>query len=837
MTTKQSLAWITALQLGGGLGPAPAQDVGGGMLDPGIDVPGKPFSYFANPTDVIGALYAPVASEVTPEGYVYTGFGELMFFVGNPPEPVDVRIKTLQQGYLPIVEYDLVRHGVRFRFQAFASDLGGPLAGLPVNFVKVELANDAADERRTVFLSSAYRFAPPRTTLYTRGDYRFGQRMDRIPKPLVAGQTSHNRAWVYSFTKNGLVRDGRLLYLFPTDPPPHLAALSQSDYGLRTLRYLSGEVQERSARQHHTPQTPMGLVMYRVPVEPGETRELTFKMPVAPLVADSEEARLVETADCGEQLRETIATWEELVGKAATLHFPEAKAQEYLLANTVFDLLAIDKLGDDYAINVNKFQYHRFYPGNGANMIVALDYMGLTDIARKCLLYARNAQQPDGRMENPHAPQANRWENNGYVLWAWGRHYRLTRDREFLAQVYPHVAACVAWIGRKSSEDPMGLLPPVALADDAMLAGVRQTGQHMWILIGLRSAIRMAEAMDRPDDVAAFRAAHQRFRSAFDEALAAQLPKTGGVITPALEGTAAGNHWDNLLLLYPEPLFEPFDPRVTATIRASRATYAEGILSFILPQATAKRDAADWPDTARTGMVGTEDAGYVFQAAPSLHYWQTPNNAQNALVRGTPDDQRAAVEDLYALLLHTTSTHAPQEFGTVPWGTRDCGYHRLNILPDGAASGKTIELLRNMILREQGEDLVLFSALSPEWMRPGRTIEATGAPTDFGPVSLRLASRADGFDVRITSRFRNAPKRLVVRVPWFFAMDGAEADGRAVAPTDGQLILPPGAREVKVHGKIEPDVPPTSFDAAVEQYKQEYRRRYDEFLRTGVRPS
>jgi hypothetical protein len=227
----------------------------------------------------------------------------------------------------------------------------------------------------------------------------------------------------------------------------------------------------------------------------------------------------------------------------------------------------------------------------------------------------------------------------------------------------------------------------------------------------------------------------------------------------------------------------------------------------------------------------------VFQAGPSLHYWQTPNNAQNALVRGTPDDQRAAVEDLYALLVHTTSTHAPQEFGTVPWGTRDCGYHRLNILPDGAASAKTIELMRNMILREEDDDLVLFSALSPEWLRPGRAIETTGAPTDFGPVTLRLDSRPDGFDVRISSRFRNPPKRLVVRIPWFFAPDSAEADGQAVAPTDGHLTVPDDVQELKVRGKIKPDTLPMSFENAVRQYKQEYQRRYDEYLRTGVRPS
>src|SRR5207253_139172 len=58
-----------------------------GMLDPSVDDQPVPFSYFRNPTDVIGNLFAPLAAQVTPEGYLYTGFGELMFFTGNPPRP------------------------------------------------------------------------------------------------------------------------------------------------------------------------------------------------------------------------------------------------------------------------------------------------------------------------------------------------------------------------------------------------------------------------------------------------------------------------------------------------------------------------------------------------------------------------------------------------------------------------------------------------------------------------------------------------------------------------------------------------------------------------------
>jgi hypothetical protein len=161
----------------------------------------------------------------------------------------------------------------------------------------------------------------------------------------------------------------------------------------------------------------------------------------------------------------------------------------------------------------------------------------------------------------------------------------------------------------------------------------------------------------------------------------------------------------------------------------------------------------------------------------------------------------------------------------------------LNLLPDGAASAKTIELLRNMILRECEDDLVLFSALSPEWLQPGKVIETTAAPTNFGPVSLRLEAQEGGFDVRIASQFRNPPKRLLVRVPWFFEVDSVEADGQAATPDDGHLILSPRTRELKVRGRVKPETPPLSFEKAVEQYKQEYKRRYQEFLRNGLRNS
>lgn len=788
----------------------------GGMLSPEIDTPGKPFSYFWNPTDVIGSLFGRVATEVTPEGYLFTGFGELMFFVGNPPAPVQERIKTLQKGYLPVVEYEMRKDGVKYSFSAFADGMTGRLEGLPVNFVEIRILNES-QEPRAAHVSSAYRFSPPNTGLGGLPDYRFSQKLELIPKDLVEGQSTFNPDWKYSFGPDSLLRDGRVLYFFPTDPQPDQLSLSLSDNGLRMYRFFTGEIiGDRNPRHRFNPGTPMGLVSYRVVLQPKESKSLVFKMPLVPLPADSPEYRQVAGVSHSNSFQRMASTWEPLLLKGG-LKFPETKVQEFLRANTMYDLMAIDKVGEDYIPNVNKFQYHTYYGGcDTAHMLVALDYMGLEDIAAKALTFSYTAQAPNGAfvVQRQKIEDYYLWESFGYALWGWGRHYLLTRDAAFLQRVYPGVPKAISWLEQLIQKDPLGLVPPVEIADDAALKSAYQTGQSMLILIGLRNAVTLAEGMGKADDAARFKGVYQQYWTAFEKQLSLQTAKSGGWIPPALTRTLEGNHWDNMLTLYPEPLFEPFDPRVTATIRRSRETYAEGILGYILPSAIARKG---------------ED--FIFETTPRLHYWHTQDNTLNALVRSGTEDQQLAVKDLYAMLLHTTSTHAPQEFGTIPWSTRDIVGH--DLLPDGPASGKTIEVLRNMLVREYQNDLYLFSALSPAWLKPGKSVEAVDQPTIFGPVSVVLNSEADGLSINMSNKFRRPPERILICVPWFYEVQQAEADGRPLKVLDGRLILTPSTRAVKIQGFVKTGTPDLSYENAVRDYKKEYQTRYQEFLRTG----
>ena len=466
---------------------------------------------------MIGALYAPVATEVTPEGYLYTGFGELMFFVGNPLEPTNQRIKSLLNGYLPIVQYELQHDGVKCSFSAFAAGLKLGLDGLPLNLIRVELKNETR-ENRHAFLSSAYRFMPPVNRLDREVlDYRFLQRFDLVPKQYAEGQSTFNPDWKYTVADDALARwmgesstSSRATQNHGAVP---LLLETMAFECIATFRVKSRENPIQSTLSDS--QTPMGVVTYRVSLEPRQARSLVFKVPLrqSPKIRQKSVKQGKRTTQ--KKLKATVSSWQALVGRSQPLKFPEQKVQEYLLANTIFDLLAIDRVGDDYVPNVNKFQYHQYYPGNCSDMIVAFDYAGLPEIARKALLYEYKMQAPDGSVPLPYYPTAEFFiEQWGLVLWASTRHYELTRDASS-AEVYPGIGRAMAWEERTARGTPSGLMPPSTVGDDAFVKNFRQTGQSIWILIGLRSAIRMAEAAGNQNDAARFEAEYHRYRDAF----------------------------------------------------------------------------------------------------------------------------------------------------------------------------------------------------------------------------------------------------------------------------------------------------------------------------------
>jgi hypothetical protein len=252
------------------------------------------------------------------------------------------------------------------------------------------------------------------------------------------------------------------------------------------------------------------------------------------------------------------------------------------------------------------------------------------------------------------------------------------------------------------------------------------------------------------------------------------------------------------------------DRMVTATLNATRAKYQEGIMTY---------GNGRW-----------------------LHHYLTMKNTETEIIRG---DQQLAVQELYALLLHTSSTQAGFEYCILPWGDRDFAN---NVSPHGWFAAKFRAALRNMMVREQGNDLHLLSVISPEWVKPGDVITVKRAPTDFGQVNLEFRSDTIGATLVLDNHFSSpssqgagsssqsgatGPQSIVLHLPWFTKTSSVVADDKPMQVVGTTVKIPISARRVRLNWARLKDAPDLSYARAVTEYKAEYRHRYEQWQRTG----
>jgi hypothetical protein len=750
------------------------------MVSPDIDRPGEPFSYFSQPTDVIGVMDAPTATLVSPEGFFYTGYGELMFFTGNPSRPIHQRVKTLERGYLPIIHYSFTRDGIEYRFTAFAATLDGTPSGTLVDFIRVQVTN-TSNSSATAWLGAAMRYEGNVNTPGGVPDNRYRRPFTpKRPGGYTQLGVEFNPDWVYGFDGSTFRRDGKLMYSFPSQPSPQLHLTMKEGYN------ENGDLKPRKLQV--LPTTPVGFVQYPLPLAPGQSTTLDFKIPVVPLEPNADHAQY-DSADFDTFLPRVVDFWERILATGIDIAVPEEKVNDTFKASLIYDLIARDKIGNDYIQTVNKFHYHAFWLRDSSYIVRMYDLSGYHDFARQDLDFFAGWQQPDGNFVS----QGGQFDGWGQTLWAYGEHYRITGDRAFAEKVLPPIRRAVAWLQQARASDPLHLMPKTSPGDNEDISG-HVTGHNFWALAGLKNAIDLANGVGATADAKAFQREYDDYFAAFKKVLDQQTAATHGYMQPGLDSTG-GQDWGNMLAVYPEIILDPHDPLVTATLNATRAKYKEGIMTY-------------------------GDGQF-------LHHYLTMKNTETETIRG---DQKMAIEELYAMLVHTSSTQAGFEFAIHPWGTRDFG---LNLSPHGWFAAKFRSALRNMLVREQGDDLHLLSVTSPEWFKPGNAISVKRAPTNFGQVEFTLKVDDDSHaSLDLNTSFRAQPKRIILHAPWFLTITEITAGGKPLKP-GREVVLPLATRHVELHFTRDANAPSLNYASAVEQYKKDFRSHYEEFVKTG----
>ncbi|MBN2507058.1 MAG: NPCBM/NEW2 domain-containing protein [Verrucomicrobia bacterium] len=441
------------------------------------------------------------------------------------------------------------------------------------------------------------------------------------------------------------------------------------------------------------------------------------------------------------------------------------------------------------------------------SVIRGMDFLGHHEFARRGLEYFMHRYHTNGFLTTGYTTFGTGWH-----LWTLGEHARLTGDRDWLRRHAPELRRVGDWILRQLHKTKrvgldgqpvpeFGLMPPGVMADWNAFAfhftlngyyhaALRELGAGLGGIGDPRARLYSGAADElRRNVLRAYR---------WTQAQSPALPLRDGTWIPfypsqvhspgKLEhffpGEDAGRSWAydvelGAHQLVPTGVFAPDDPEVTQMLNHLEDVQFLGEGWFDYPAA---ENAKDWFHLGGFAKV-------------------QPFYCRHAEILALRDDVKPFLRSYFnslASLLNTEVLTLWEHFRhSGAWDkTHETGYF--------------LHQTRTLLVQERGNRLWLAPLIPDDWLRDGATLDVRNAPTAFGPVSYRLASRdgARTVQAEIVPPTRTPPARVVLRLrpPAGRTLRSVEVNGRPhreFDPREHTITLEPGDRLLSVTARLE----------------------------------
>jgi len=501
-------------------------------------------------------------------------------------------------------------------------------------------------------------------------------------------------------------------------------------------------------------------------LKPGEKRVGWVVRPYRAYAADLPTLR---SHDWASEFEAGKKEWHDLLGRASRVMIPDPGVENAFLACLADLFIMREPVAGGYVAAVPGTEVYRAANAFEAAIVaVAIDQVGLHQEAASGYQACLDMQEPDGNWADPKGWGHLMWGNSGFKAWAAMEHYRLTRDRRYLARIYPHLAASSRWqegerkrtrvMNGKERPLSYGLMPrgmgDAGLMNDGDLYGVF-IPHNIWAVYADRLSVEAGEILGKRRDVKELKGIYETAR---DDLL--QAIERGAIREkeyrwiPGVPGKTSGSRWGVLNALFPCGLLPADHELITGTLRHIEANVSKGGIPI------------------HTGWMA--DGMWV---AITLD-----NVAEVHLARGNGD---AAARYLYATLNHGTPLYTwCEERGQEP-GTSKCSGDRQHLWTPVAV----VRCLRDCLAMEDGDGLHLALGTDREWLGSGKPVGFANAATHFGRVSFEMQYDAAGSRVTGTVTFAEdrspAWVALHIRLPGGLRVVSVNPESRAAVLPDG----------------------------------------------------
>jgi hypothetical protein len=536
---------------------------------------------------------------------------------------------------------------------------------------------------------------------------------------------------------------------------------------LRTLLEAPALRDLRDAQGHSS-----ALLQWKLRLEPGETRVVTFAAPVGGSPAASADASPPQAGPFDERLERVAAGWRARLNRVEV----ELPASSRQVADTLRTALAqILMSRNGVALKPGTRAYARTWIRDGAMMVSGLVRMGELDAARDFVDWFagyvfQSGKVPccvDARGADPVAEN----DSDGQYLHAVAEVWRHSRDAAFLARHWPVVQRVVAHLDglRRSTRTEAfraahpanlwGLLPASISHEGYSDKPAYAYWDDFWAVRGYEGAVVVARAMGDQRLAAEW----ARWRDELQDDLARSVDATAkrfGQDTIA----GAADRGD-------------FDPTSTTVALAAQAR--------VSPQLLERTFDRYWEESEqrRSGARAWKDyTPYELRSVGALVRLGHPRRAQ-AMLQWFLGHRRPEGWNQWAEVVRADARE--------PWFLGDMPHAWI-------ASDYVRSVLDLFAYEREGDDaLVLGAGLSEDWMAAGVAVK--NLSTAHGPLSYRLSPVPGGHLLELSAGLTSAAGGVRLAWPLPGPLPRASVDGGGELGWVGrEVVLPPGPARIRL---------------------------------------
>ena len=472
-------------------------------------------------------------------------------------------------------------------------------------------------------------------------------------------------------------------------------------------------------------------------LQPGASIELDVRIPHEAI--SIERGLALADRDFDAVVGDVETYWRGKLAGVASIDVPDTRTREMIGAGLLhLDLVTYGQEPD--AAVAPTIGIYAPIGSESAPIIQFYDSIGWPALAERALDYFLEKQHDDGFMQN----------FGGYMLeteatlWTLGEHYRYTRDRGWLARIYPHVVRAVAYVlrNRRGSEldgVPFGLLIGKTSDPDDPFASFMLNG---YAALGLSRAAELAQAAGDDGNAELWAGEAARLRADIVSALEDAMGRSP--VVPLGDG-----RWHRAA----PPWAGAGGP--VALRRDGSKWYTHG--TFF---ARDSLNGAIWLLFQEVIDPRSPLATELLEVAAELHHvgngaLSQPFYSQHGLAHLHRGEYKEFLAAYYASFagLADPETYSFWEhfFHASPHKTHEEAWFLMQT--------------RWMLYLEAGDTLSLFSGVPADWFAAGKRIGIRDVRSHFGPVTAEIVISEDGLtaDVHVTLDPARAPKTVLVR--------------------------------------------------------------------------